>query len=210
MASRAPSSSSATPPSPSAPRTATSTASRTARCWRAWSGRGLGRDATPWLPIRSPPVNLVRWRAARDRSARRAPVLLLAIAYLLALIGRWEHSSSRALAVTSVCFPTAPRFARLALRRHNIRRRSKLPTSCGRFPYRLPVGFSGRRSHPTSSFFGTLLFSARPRNAPDRIIRALYPSRPKPDASAQGPRIVKPSTLSRQDLCYEYMCHEHI
>src|SRR5215208_2549205 len=134
MASRAPSSSSATPPSPSAPRTATSTASRTARCWRAWSGRGLDRDATPWLPIRSPPVNLVRWRAARDRSARRAPVLLLANAHLLTLIGRWEQTSSRALAVTSVCFLTVSRFARLALRRHNIRRRSKLPTSRGRFP----------------------------------------------------------------------------
>src|SRR5215204_5567037 len=92
MASRAPSSSSATPPSPSAPRTATSTASRTARCWRAWSGRGLGRDATPWLPIWSAPVNLVRWRAARDRSARRAPVLPLANAHLLTLIGKWEQN----------------------------------------------------------------------------------------------------------------------
>src|SRR5215207_2940213 len=33
-------------------------------------------------------------------------MLLLANAHLLTLIGRWEHSSSRALAVASVCFPT--------------------------------------------------------------------------------------------------------
>src|SRR5919107_1733880 len=162
----APSSSSATPLSPSAPRTATSTASRTARCWRAWSGRGLGRDATPWLPIRSPPVNLVRWRAARDRSTRRAPVLLLANAHLLTLYRELYREAGALLE------PGLGRHLCLLPDRSSIRRAcspqvqhppSRPTASCGTFPYRLPLGFSGRRSRPTSSFFGTLPFSARPR-----------------------------------------------